>query len=345
MQSGFAAAYPLLRRPTVEDNAAMEAEPLKVDLPKRKCRWFQFRLPWLLIGVKLLAVACAVILPTRAHCAGPAPSGVQIPSWGELEKEFTKSLALETPPDYGFKNSPTFRRIIDRGDKALWLEMLNQRDHPVVVLAGYLCIRDKFPEQSFKSALRAVGNKPPDSSIMLCAPMIERLNQADPSPKNLKEFSAVCATLEIKRNAGAIWILGGFVPYSFLYKWFDDRASEDVPWSIRACVLDRLYGGAQEQKLPITSRMRESLEAAARVPGIPRLVFLTYTERLDRDFSKAFVQTLADESVDDLAIYPILLNHLPFVREHADELRSLKLSESRKQILERAVDKSIHKAQ
>ncbi len=322
----------------------MEAEPPKADQPKRKRRWFQFSLRTLMIVVKLLAVARVVVVPTRAHCADPAPSGVQISSWGELEKEFTKSLALETPPDYGLKNSPTFRRIIDRGDKSLWLEMLNQRDHPLVVLAGYLCIRDKFPEQSFESALRAVGNKPPDSSIMLCAPMIERLDKADPSPENLKKFSAVCATLEIKRNAGAIWILV-YVPYSFLYKWFDDRASEDVPWSIRACILDRLFGDAKEQKLPITERMRESLEAAAHVPGIPRRVFLTYTERLDRDFSKAFMQAFADQSVDDLAVYPILLNHLPFVREHSDELRSLKLSESRKQVLERAIEKSMHKAE
>ncbi len=57
------------------------------------------------------------------------------------------------------------------------------------------------------------------------------------------------------------------------------------------------------------------------------------------------MQAFADQSVDDLAVYPILLNHLPFVREHSDELRSLKLSESRKQVLERAIEKSMHKAE
>ena len=40
----------LLRLPAVGGIAAMKAEPLNVDLPKRKRRWFQFSLRTLLIG-------------------------------------------------------------------------------------------------------------------------------------------------------------------------------------------------------------------------------------------------------------------------------------------------------
>jgi hypothetical protein len=39
----------------------MESEPQKADLPKRKRRWYQFSLRTLLIGVTLLAVACAYV--------------------------------------------------------------------------------------------------------------------------------------------------------------------------------------------------------------------------------------------------------------------------------------------
>jgi hypothetical protein len=39
----------------------MEAEPPKVEPPKRKCRWFQFSLRTLLIVVTLAAVACWVV--------------------------------------------------------------------------------------------------------------------------------------------------------------------------------------------------------------------------------------------------------------------------------------------
>jgi hypothetical protein len=39
----------------------MGADPPKADLPKRKRRWFQFSLRTLLIGVTLLAVACAYL--------------------------------------------------------------------------------------------------------------------------------------------------------------------------------------------------------------------------------------------------------------------------------------------
>ena len=37
----------------------MQTEPPKAEPPKRKRRWFQFSLRTLLIGVALLAVACA----------------------------------------------------------------------------------------------------------------------------------------------------------------------------------------------------------------------------------------------------------------------------------------------
>ena len=46
----------LLRLSAVGDNGAMEAEPLNVDPPRRKRRWFQFSLRTLMIGVTLLAV-------------------------------------------------------------------------------------------------------------------------------------------------------------------------------------------------------------------------------------------------------------------------------------------------
>jgi hypothetical protein len=45
-----------LRLPSVGDNAAMQTEPPKADLPKRKRRWFQFSLRTLLIAVTLLCV-------------------------------------------------------------------------------------------------------------------------------------------------------------------------------------------------------------------------------------------------------------------------------------------------
>jgi hypothetical protein len=48
-----------MRRPIAADNAAMEVESIKAEPPKRKCRWFQFSLRTLLIGVTLLCVACA----------------------------------------------------------------------------------------------------------------------------------------------------------------------------------------------------------------------------------------------------------------------------------------------
>jgi hypothetical protein len=39
----------------------MEAEPTKVDVPKRKRRWFQFSLRTLMIAVTLLAMVCGYI--------------------------------------------------------------------------------------------------------------------------------------------------------------------------------------------------------------------------------------------------------------------------------------------
>jgi hypothetical protein len=63
----MADAASLLRRSVAADNAAMENEPTKVDVPKRGRHRFQFRLRTLLIGVTVVALACwGVVLYRRA---------------------------------------------------------------------------------------------------------------------------------------------------------------------------------------------------------------------------------------------------------------------------------------
>jgi hypothetical protein len=55
-RAAAATPNPLPRRPAVGDNAAMEAESLKAEPPKRKRRWFQFSLRTLLIAVTVVAL-------------------------------------------------------------------------------------------------------------------------------------------------------------------------------------------------------------------------------------------------------------------------------------------------
>jgi hypothetical protein len=84
--------------------------------------------------------------------------------------------------------------------------------------------------------------------------------------------------------------------------------------------------------------MKRTLEAASSVPGRPRLVFLTHTQRLDESFSKSVLETLADSSIEDLAIYPLLENHLPYVRERQHELTKVKMSESRRKLVDKSIE-------
>jgi hypothetical protein len=49
----------LPRLNAVGENAVMEAEPTKADLPKRKRRWFQFSLRTLLVFTVAVAIGCA----------------------------------------------------------------------------------------------------------------------------------------------------------------------------------------------------------------------------------------------------------------------------------------------
>jgi hypothetical protein len=82
------------------------------------------------------------------------------------------------------------------------------------------------------------------------------------------------------------------------------------------------------------------LEAAGRNTSVPRVVFLTHTQRVDAAFAKAVFELIGDSSVDDLAVYVVLESHLPFVRDHRAELRRLNPSESRMQVIKRALDKA-----
>jgi hypothetical protein len=61
---------PLLRLLAVEDNAAMEPEPLKADPPKRRRRWFQFSLRTLMIFTLVCAIGATWLgrnIERKAH--------------------------------------------------------------------------------------------------------------------------------------------------------------------------------------------------------------------------------------------------------------------------------------
>jgi hypothetical protein len=62
------------------DNAAMEADPSKADLPKRKRRRFQFRLRTLLIVVTLLAGICAYVEREAKMTSGDGGKSLTLPS-------------------------------------------------------------------------------------------------------------------------------------------------------------------------------------------------------------------------------------------------------------------------
>jgi hypothetical protein len=54
----------------VLDNATMQTDPPKADPSKRKRRWFQFNLWMLFVVTTIVAVQCAVCLPTLSDWQG-----------------------------------------------------------------------------------------------------------------------------------------------------------------------------------------------------------------------------------------------------------------------------------
>ena len=283
-------------------------------------------------GAALCAIVAVATLAFTAEAPSPPP---KISSWDQFEKELVKQVDLEKGPTYGLDRSPTFRQFMEHGDRSLWLEMLNQPDHPLVVLAGYLCVERKAPEKSFECALRAVARKPHGSSIAFLFPLMEALRRAEPSPANLKALTTVSFEFRPNDKDNEAVIVTS-LSYAFLYKWFNDPVSDDSPRTFRSFALDRLYGDARKEKQTITERMKSALEAAAGVPGFPRLVFLTHTQRIDRDFTAAVFQTVADPAIDDAELFSMLFNHSAFVRDHAGELSALKVANSRKEMLDQA---------
>jgi hypothetical protein len=283
------------------------------------------------------AILTVAFLTSAALCDGPPPDHSTIRSWAALGGDLQKHLSLdETTGVFNFDKSTEFSRILAQNDKSIWFEMLNQRDQPLVVLAGYVCIEKKSPDDAFDCALRAVAGKPRGESSMLIYPMLQFLRRAEPSPAHFKTFALVGKSWGPQDRQGETLAIAG-LSYPFLYKWFNDAASNDASWSFRAAVLDRLLGDVKKEAATITPRMQNSLAVGEKIPGFPRLVFLVHTQRVDDQFSTDIFEILPDRSIDDLDVMPLLLNHLPFVRQHADELRKLPLNEARKKSVEHAI--------
>ena len=263
-----------------------------------------------------------------------------VTSWQSLDKELGKhaeSCGQEPLSWDCLRNAPSTKRLVAtaRKDSGVCFEMLSQPESVFVPLVGYYMLKEMHPDLAFRGAIRGIMYCADRGRISVYSPLMKELSGCELSKNNLRSFDVFLQSRIPENKAGITFVLHS-LPIEFLSEWHQSYRSALVPISNEAMVLEYVLPLPNKEK-SLRKATQERLDVFADFPGEPRLLFVLYTEKLDRKFEKCLVATLQDPTVSDYAAALCAGKHQG-VLQRKQILESINLSETRRE----AIDREMH---
>jgi hypothetical protein len=95
---------------------------------------------------------------------------------------------------------------------------------------------------------------------------------------------------------------------------------EGWPYLTQATIVDIVFDNGIHQKTPIPELAKKHLARFAGVPGVPRLVYLTYADDGNAEYGKIFSWTIQSEDITDTEAYGLLLSKREYVRMNREKI-------------------------
>lgn len=257
-----------------------------------------------------------------------------LPDWGAVEKRLVNEWGEGKLGIDAFMKSALFRDLLGSDNELLWNAMIAEADHPVVVLAGFLCISQKRSERVMSAGLRVIAeSKQPVSPIY--GPIYEVLGERKAAKKRVDPSELDSTLRQGGASIGSLFCAISLVPTSTIAGWLRSKEAKQAPAQSVAVALEVVLEEGRDNWLT-AEEADKLLEKLAQCPGFPRLVYVSHARARDSGFFEALHAVLADMQLEDLAIATLVIRRKVDIKDRADALL-IGIPEKRSQLVRKAL--------
>ena len=264
-------------------------------------------------------IGLTLILPGVLCTARAVETPVAIENWSSLQSEVCKLPFKDITNAAKLKESAVLAPIMMNSPVSLLREMTRLSSNAPLQIFGMTCLDAREEKKAAYSAA------------------IEILLFSDKPTSPI--FDPVYEYLKIKFD-GAVPVLtqllsAGFRKRESLVMMLMSLPAEDVtavmtadgfegwPYLTQATIVDIVFDNGIHQKTPIPELAKKHLARFAGVPGVPRLVYLTYADDGNAEYGKIFSWTIQSEDITDTEAYGLLLSKREYVRMNREKIAQL----------------------
>lgn len=251
------------------------------------------------------------------HTNDPHNAVVHIPSWRLLAERLEHDRILITDLEE-MKGIPEFKRILEEGTLELFLEMTDQLDLPIVQLAGFYGIRERYASQALRSAF-AIARQMRPSQLSLYGPVYETIQDEPDAERFVHEFDSVMVYGRPRGHALALIL--SFSSEEYLDVWFHSAGRRCIVPSAEALVLDCIVASYKRDVRQITERMRSALGSYATIPGLPRRIFVKCADDSHDMLLTAIEATLNNDDLSSIEMEIIMQHRKELIVQHLDSFK------------------------
>jgi hypothetical protein len=283
-----------------------------------------------------LTSACYELFPGTSRLQAqereaPAPKLRGLPDWGTVEKRLTAEWGDGPLGRDAFLKSAVFRDLLESDNELLWNTMIAESEHPVVAVAGFLCINQKRPNAAVAAGLRVIVEAQQPASL-LYGPIYQEF---EARKTHSLDPSALEYVMLRGRTPKTIASALALVPTSTVVAWLRSERVGQAPAESVAIALDHVLSEGRKEG-PTAEAADKLLEKLAQCPGHPRLIYTYHARASQPGYFDAVRAVLADTRLDDLLIAGLAVKRKDDIKERLDALL-VGIPEKRSQMVRKAV--------
>ncbi|QDV89020.1 hypothetical protein RAS2_00810 [Phycisphaerae bacterium RAS2] len=255
-----------------------------------------------------------------------------IDSWEDLARAAWRCLETgQGHEDYQlFAAIPPYSSAITARNKTLFWEMTRQRKHPVLVYAGFLGLRKVSPEDCLEAASRIVLQLDEGASLQLSGDAVAELARPRPQPTFDQMMASTMRLSSVTETGASVFV--GVLPRELLLNWFKKADLAGMNQTLLAYVVDSIKGRGGPQP-DLAQKLDATIEGLAKTPGLPRLMYLSYSRPDSPNFEAILKIVLEDESLrPDRDLFHLALVHAGFISS-SNAFKNARISNTRRLII------------
>lgn len=284
-------------------------------------------------------LAAMAITPQQSHVD---INKLVLSGWTNVESRLASDLNGDFTAE-SYRSSDTFAAILEKNNNYLWNTMMHECEHPILQVAGFLCICQRRPSDRIKSGLCILANAERPASPMY-SPIYDELGRA--TWKNF-DYESLDDAFRVGQsrpeNLAAIMQL---VPTKVVAKWLQAGDVENVSSTAMSFALDSVLGDCEgsislcedhldELGLSL-SKVYKILNSIAVGSDHSGLVYLMYANDSEELYMYVLRKVLSSPEISDIEIAFLISRRAKSIEKYIEQCRG-NVPEKRFEMMEKII--------